>query len=90
MTMTSSIPLPGECDGDVMKAALNAFSALPQVCFLALMWLYFTIRSQGIDSLAAIHAMTLPWRFLLAACDVDSKFWCDVVWHSLLHALRKY
>ncbi|DBB05544.1 TPA: hypothetical protein ACH3X1_012493 [Trebouxia sp. C0004] len=31
MTMTSSIPLPGECDGDVMKAALNAFSALPQV-----------------------------------------------------------
>lgn len=31
MTMTSSIPLPGECDGDVMKAALNAFSALPQI-----------------------------------------------------------
>ena len=31
MTMTSSIPLPGECDGDTMKAALNSFSALPQV-----------------------------------------------------------
>lgn len=31
LTMTSSIPLPGECDGDTMKAALNAFSALPQV-----------------------------------------------------------
>lgn len=32
MTVTSSIPLPGECDGDTMKAALNAFSSLPQVC----------------------------------------------------------
>ena len=32
MTATSSIPLPGECDGDIMKAALNAFSSLPQVC----------------------------------------------------------
>ncbi|KAL3135857.1 hypothetical protein ABBQ32_007413 [Trebouxia sp. C0010 RCD-2024] len=31
MTVTSSIPLPGECDGDTMKAALNAFSSLPQV-----------------------------------------------------------
>ena len=31
MTVTSSIPLPGECDGDIMKAALNAFSSLPQV-----------------------------------------------------------
>ena len=32
MTATSSIPLPGECDGDIMKAALNSFSALPQAC----------------------------------------------------------
>ena len=31
MTVVCSIPLPGECDGDAMKAALNAFSALPQV-----------------------------------------------------------
>lgn len=36
MTMTSSIPLPGECDGDTMKAALNSFSALPQVGALLL------------------------------------------------------
>lgn len=31
MTVVCSIPLPGECDGDAMKATLNAFSALPQV-----------------------------------------------------------
>lgn len=31
MTVVCSIPLPGECDGDAMKATLNAFSTLPQV-----------------------------------------------------------
>ena len=35
MTVVCSIPLPGECDGDAMKATLNAFSTLPQVSHTA-------------------------------------------------------